>query len=169
MDRLDFWLVLATIIIACCALLVSILSAAATRKHNRLSVKPILAISTSIVDTPDKKGIYLLNCGFGPAIIRSFEVSFGGVPTNADSVDKLNLEMTKCLNRPKTKFRYSLFNDGDPIQAGERIALFALGPSEYLSEIGEEEKAKFVMGVRGLHWKIKYNLDPWHKKCVKLI
>ncbi len=71
-------------------------------------------------------------------------------------MDKLNFEMWECLNHPKTKFRYSLFNNGDPIQAGERIALFALGPSEYLSDIGQEEKDKFVKGVRKLHWKIKY-------------
>ncbi len=49
-----------------------------------------------------------------------------------------------------------MFNKGDPIQAGERNELFALGPNEYLSELETEDKAKFFQGKSKLSWKIKY-------------
>lgn len=145
-----------SLFVATVALVTAIWSAAVTRKHNRLSVKPLLAISESIADKEGSKGMYLINCGFGPAIIRSFEVFFEDEKILADSVENLNLEIKKHLNQPKSYFRYSLFNDGDPIQTGEKNELFALGPNDFYSDLEQEEKAKFVRGVRNLNWKIEY-------------
>ena len=114
----------------------------------------LVNITESFADTENSKGIYLMNYGFGPAIIRSFEVFFDGIKINTDSVKNMNLEIKEHFHHPKIDFLYSTFYKGDPIQAGERIELFALGPMEYLSELEPEDRTKFVQSVPKLSWKI---------------
>lgn len=65
---------ISSIIIALCALGISIWQAILTRKHNKLSFKPHL---TSWTHKNTQKGFYaieIINNGLGPAIIESFSV-----------------------------------------------------------------------------------------------
>ncbi|MFH7524075.1 hypothetical protein AB2J22_01915 [Aeromonas sp. A5] len=45
-----------------------------TKEHNRLSVKPILQLTPMVGGSDKRYGLYLSNVGFGPAIIKGFEV-----------------------------------------------------------------------------------------------
>jgi hypothetical protein len=45
-----------------------------TKEHNRLSVKPILQLTPMAEGDGKRNGLYLSNVGFGPAIIKGFEV-----------------------------------------------------------------------------------------------
>ena len=61
------------LVIAILALVIAILSAYATRVHNRLSVRPYLHINRSFSD--NKFRVYVRNSGTGPAIIRTVEAT----------------------------------------------------------------------------------------------
>jgi len=66
-------------IIALCALFLTIYQSYLQRKHNRLSVKPRLSTTTEFTYT-DNMLIYkahLINCGLGPAVIKSFNIVHG--------------------------------------------------------------------------------------------
>lgn len=55
-------------IIAVASLAVSIYEGRATRRHNRLSVRPFLRLATTF-RTGDTAGLLLTNAGLGPAVI----------------------------------------------------------------------------------------------------
>lgn len=75
----------AALLVSICALFLTINQSLATRKHNRLTVRPHL---TSFVDQradTERKGITtikatLSNNGLGPAIVKEFELLLDGAP-----------------------------------------------------------------------------------------
>ncbi|MBU2514552.1 hypothetical protein KJ966_24770 [bacterium] len=78
----DKVLAISTTVIALVAVVVSIWQGIETRKHNRLSVKPILDLVYVNKYEPEKTypGIYLENYGVGPAIIKEVIVKLDGKP-----------------------------------------------------------------------------------------
>jgi len=61
---------LAGVVVAGCALVATIWQGALTRKHNRLSVRPVLTLYRE-----EQNGkIYIKNNGTGPALIREYKV-----------------------------------------------------------------------------------------------
>jgi hypothetical protein len=68
----------AGVVISFLALAVAVYSAYATRKHNRLSVRPHIGIS--FVANDKGAGWVLSSNGAGPAIVNSFEVTVDGKP-----------------------------------------------------------------------------------------
>lgn len=84
----------AALLVAICALFLTISQSRATREHNRLTVKPHLTSFTERVADPERKGVVrvratLSNNGLGPAIIRNFEPLFADRPINAADADGL--------------------------------------------------------------------------------
>ncbi len=74
----------ATLIVAICALVVTVWQGVVTRKHNRLSVTPVLTLYRREID-----GIIAVkNNGTGPALIISQEVYFKGEPLDEDAFQK---------------------------------------------------------------------------------
>ena len=65
---------ISAIFIALSSLIVAIWQNILTRKHNKLSVKPLICIDYHFTDDEELNGIYLDNTGLGPAIIKSFRV-----------------------------------------------------------------------------------------------
>ncbi len=97
-----------------------------TRRHNRLSVKPILII-TRVTVTGEKANILIKNTGVGPAIICYIKFIVDGV------VIEQNLsEPTNAENRPANVVvkKIGLLT--------ERYRLFEFFPQESLS-VGEEQ------------------------------
>ena len=78
---------ISTIVIACIALGISIWQGWATRLHNKLSVKPLLDITTFYSETEPFIGVVVENHGVGPAIIKDFIVYIDGQPAIVDSVE----------------------------------------------------------------------------------
>ncbi len=67
-----------TVIIAVAALFVVVWQTWATRKHNRLSVKPLLDINQVVRKADSTVRLDLENNGVGPAIIKELEVLIDG-------------------------------------------------------------------------------------------
>ena len=59
-----------TLVIALCALAATIWQAAISRRHNKLSVRPVLTLYRQDIDGV----IYVKNNGSGPAIVKAYEV-----------------------------------------------------------------------------------------------
>ena len=66
---------LASILIALCAMFLTLWEGREVRRHNRLSVTPILRPYVDLLDSG--AGIFLENIGFGPATIREFVYVIG--------------------------------------------------------------------------------------------
>lgn len=90
----DRWIAFSAVIVALCALIVSVHEGRATREHDRLSVKPYLEIDFDYTDKG--AGFLLLNEGLGPAVIRSFVVHVDGKPQRTwhTATDALGLPKT---------------------------------------------------------------------------
>ena len=74
-----------TLIIALCALAATIWQAAIARKHNKLSVRPVLTLYRHDIDG----FIHVRNNGSGPAIIRVYEIWKSGVLVEEDQLPNL--------------------------------------------------------------------------------
>jgi hypothetical protein len=74
----------ATLVVAVCALAVTVWQGVVTRKHNRLSVTPVLTLYRREIDGV----ITLKNNGTGPALIVSQEIYFRGEPLEEESFQK---------------------------------------------------------------------------------
>lgn len=84
----------AALLVSICALFLTISQAMATRKHNRLTVRPHLATYTDNSADPERKNVRIIkvgirNSGLGPAIIKTFEPLLDGKPLKADEPDDL--------------------------------------------------------------------------------
>jgi hypothetical protein len=80
---------IATVIIALCAVFLTIYQIYATRKHNRLGVRPLLKIGWTTDENID--GVWLKNLGLGPAIITNFSIKHKGkTTTTKDLADYLH-------------------------------------------------------------------------------
>lgn len=88
----------ANTVIAICGVVITVASlnvsayvAWATRKHNRLSVRPLLGLTTTF-PVGATAGLRLTNSGLGPARIISSQLTFGGEQfgeVNKPNVDEL--------------------------------------------------------------------------------
>lgn len=92
----------AALFVSICALFLTINQSMATRRHNRLTVKPHLTSFTERVADSERNGIVLVkatlsNNGLGPAIIKSFEPLFDGLSIKASDPDELAEFVQKTL------------------------------------------------------------------------
>lgn len=74
-----------TLVIALCALAATIWQAAISRRHNKLSVRPVLTLYRRDIDGV----IYVRNNGSGPAIIKSYEIWKNGALVDEEHLPKL--------------------------------------------------------------------------------
>ncbi len=88
MTDAEFIISISTIVIACAAVGISVWQGWATRHHNKLSVKPILEIHISTTSDGPLMGVWVENCGTGPAIIKDMIVYLDGQPTKVDNQEK---------------------------------------------------------------------------------
>jgi hypothetical protein len=83
MDTTEILIQGATAIIAVAALGVAVYEGRSTRKHNRLSVVPRLAITHHLLGSKGRLGISVLNTGLGPAIIERCDIMVDGERVNS--------------------------------------------------------------------------------------
>jgi hypothetical protein len=121
------------LIVAILALVTAVLSAYATRVHNRLSVKPLLNISLDFSE--GKVGLKVKNCGVGPAIIKTIQVRFQNELFDGSKMDwgvKIGNEYKAVLSKENKselltemdKTFYSIYMPGDIITANESYYLY---------------------------------------------
>lgn len=109
--------------IAVCALALTAYEGCATRRHNRLSVRPFLY--TSFNYDKEGSGWYLYNKGVGPAFIRWGEVRFDGKPVRdwAELISGLGV-------RSYTHFEFSMPNGAYEANRTNRLLWLPIGPAE---------------------------------------
>ena len=71
---LSYVIMIVTVIIAIAAVGVSVWEGIENRRHNRLFCKPYLMFNTNVSILSPEVGIFVENCGFGPALVRNFEI-----------------------------------------------------------------------------------------------
>lgn len=121
---------------AVCAGIVTLCEIHATRKHNRLSVKPFLTDHTYTVYTNNgaTESFELTNNGLGPALIKKFEVIMDGVPLQYKDEDGLQEQIQKFL--PAGKITHiKIFTNLSAIPANEKNLILQIAvPSSDVSK-----------------------------------
>ncbi len=92
------------------------------RRHNRYSVRPILNIEESMIDTI--RTFKLVNNGLGPAIIDEFKVIAGDSSWDSEAVNPWNELVGYKGLRPKVKWMWYYGKDGT-VKMDERTDIFA--------------------------------------------
>ena len=93
---------IASIVIASCAVIVSVWHGWVTRKHNKLSCKPHL---TTWNYSAEKEGCYaveLMNNGLGPALIKEFLIKVDGKVIHGEGSKVIE----KALKTARAQFGY---------------------------------------------------------------
>lgn len=143
----------ASIIIACCALGLTIWQARITRKHNRLSVTPLLNVtkSRSMDDDEPYFALKLRNQGTGPAVIKSYSLLYKGKEVPVDKSTKY-IDFIESLSK-EFEFKYSRLGAGYPIASGQEIRLLSI----YLSELDSDIKNTVDEFARDIKVSIEYH------------
>ena len=96
----------ASVVVAICAtviavlsLAVSVLEARATRRHNRISVRPFLELRIGLPEGRTA-GLQLINAGLGPATITGTALTLDGEPLGEFSEASVNLLRSQLSVRP---------------------------------------------------------------------
>ena len=105
----------ASIVVAICATVIAVLSVAvsvdearATRRHNRITVRPFLELRVGLPQG-GKAGLQLINAGLGPAAITRTVVSLDGQSLGEYGEESVNVLRSKLSVRPSAvTFRKTL-------------------------------------------------------------
>ncbi len=113
---------IATVVIAVAAVAVGIWQSLAARKHNRLSVRPLLVTEVNCDTTLRGFGVWIANKGVGPATVTDFRVLVDGKDETASPPNRWRQALiTLDLNYPFVQ-HFSL-QTGTAISPGERLPL----------------------------------------------
>lgn len=122
---------LASSVVAIAALLVAVGEARTNRKHNRLTVRPILRGDWQAMPGPLR--VLLRNAGYGPGIVTSVYVKAGGLlitlpfPESLEAaIKKLDVELQPTGNAPLP---------GTALAPGEELVLLAFARTEQNSNL----------------------------------
>lgn len=94
-----------SVVIAVCALGLTVWQAAITRRHNRLSVTPHLTTWTQSEQVTGRYSVEILNNGIGPALIKSFSVQVDGQPIGGEGPEPIEKALKVLF--PQYSFRSS--------------------------------------------------------------
>ena len=114
-----------TIFVAVVALFVAIWQAHAIRVHNRLSVKPHLGFIRDVNDINKEGKLIIENKGFGPAIIKGFEVQVDGKEISQHDINTLSQKVHEFDQNFKVRF-FSELGVDQAIGAGEHRELLII-------------------------------------------
>ncbi|MFH4465001.1 hypothetical protein [Vibrio diabolicus] len=120
----DRILSISAIVVALCAVFVSIWQGLVTREHNRKSLLPYITSSQVISGKEGESGIYISNGGVGPAFIKSAEIEANGksfdlsVYSWPGIYEHLGIQ-GKC-------FREAFFKTGSVILSRDHVQLLAI-------------------------------------------
>ena len=119
----DRILSISAILIAFCAVCVSIWQGAATREHNRLSLAPFITSAPMLTGIDEKNGIYVSNDGTGTAFIKKAYVIANGKPF--DLTKNSWPKIYKHLSIKNLCHSESWFKVGAALKSGESIKILA--------------------------------------------
>ncbi len=144
------------VLVAVVALVAAIVEGRAARKHNRLSVRPLLRI-----DCYENEGISLHNTGAGPAILQEFLVFADGrqVEATDDSPAALvaaeAVGLWSLLPQPQPdEDQLSAYTPdvGDSLMAQERFNLLGIN----ILPVEREDRAAVFAALQRITFRIRY-------------
>jgi hypothetical protein len=140
-----------SVVVAVASLAVSAYVARATRKHNRISVQPVLGFRTTY-STEDDSGLLLVNSGLGPAKVKKSVLTYDGVEFgefNKSNVDKFRSYVKE--RDPLSVWPNATTLGGEPLlDTDYRQFLLRIGPCD------ESELDRFYEVIEGLKLEIWY-------------
>jgi len=98
-------------VIAVVSLAVSVYEARATRRHNRISVRPFLELRVGL-SQGRTAGLQLINAGLGPAVITRTALTLDGQPLGEFSESSVNVLRSNLSVRPAA----APARPGDPLR-----------------------------------------------------
>ena len=139
-----------SVVIAVASLAVSAYVAWATRKHNRLSVQPMLEFRTAYPGD-DMSGLLLINSGLGPARIKRSWLTYDGVQFGEFNESNVG-EFRRYLKEHDRSIRpHATTLGGQPVlDTNYRQFLLGIDPCD------ESELAMFIQVIKGLKLKLWY-------------
>lgn len=148
-----------SVVIAVASLAVSAYVAWATRKHNRLSVQPVLGFRTTY-SADDISGLLLINSGLGPAKIIKTWLTYDGVQFEEFNESNVNKFRSYLKEHDRSVRPHATTLGGQQIlDTDYRQFLFGIGPRD-LSELDKPRQVieldKFRQVIDGLKLEIWY-------------
>lgn len=141
---------ISTVIIAVTAILFTWWQILILKKHNRLSVVPILDIEMNLI--PNNELDYrIINFGIGVAAIKKIEIIIDGNRHTIDTSQKVN-EILKILNINDIGIDAAIIHSEAYIKPGGYLKLF----SYFKDNQNETEIIKFINAMRNFQIEIKY-------------
>jgi hypothetical protein len=137
---------IAATFIAVLALVGSLFEAAETRRHNRLSVKPVLSFETEVAQDDTVQTIRLKNLGTGPAIIKSFSVYANDKPVQKLGNDPWG-SVIESLNLADIAFKYFWYSPGDVIGINEEKSVLTIKEEDYEKSDNKQVWAKAISRI----------------------
>jgi hypothetical protein len=140
---------LLAVLVGFLSIILTVITIHSNRKHNRLSVKPLLRIDR-IISTGSDVAISLLNSGVGPAIIKSINIKVDGtiLPQTQDIWD---VALNKVVSQ-KYNVRIYSPSSGNSFSSGESHALYTI-PS---SELNEQDYPILLDAFQKISFEIIY-------------
>jgi hypothetical protein len=144
------WAGVAAVFVAALALGVSIWEGVASRRHNRLSVRPAL-VMLSHMHGRRELCVLLRNAGFGPAVIQSFLVEvLGDDGRPVTLTNPLDLRLNPGLGAHAA---YGIVHPGDVIAAQSEVALIQFDDSV---AFGSPEHRDALKKLKRIVFRIRY-------------
>lgn len=117
---------ISSVVIAMCAVLISIWHGIETRRHNRLSVMPHLTTWTYSSDEKQTYTVELINNGIGPALIESFEIYVDGKLISGVGTGPIKKALKILFPNCNYEARHSFVAKGYSMAPNERCEIAAI-------------------------------------------
>lgn len=175
-DPSAFGLDAAAVVVALCALYLTVQSNKTTREHNKLSVKPRLTTETSTNRTTYLDGsthtvefrMTLTNVGLGPAVVKSSQVMLDGAPLPVESTDDIQPLLERVFPGVQLGSSAAFFklNKEHAVQVGKEVELVSFVVMNPSSDFDKELK-RFSIRIcheslygETLHYDTRDHLQP---------
>ena len=149
--KIEIIISIATSIIAITAVAVAVWQGVLTRRHNKLSVRPILNFKIGSSKALDFVGIRLVNDGFGPAIVESINLFIGNEFVGKSKYD-VWVTILRKLNISKSPFLFNSISEKHPISSGQSLNLIYLDSAR----ITEQDIQHFKLLKKMLKVSVNY-------------
>jgi hypothetical protein len=151
----------ASIVVAICATVIAVLSLAvsvgearATRRHNRITVRPFLELRVDLRQD-GKAGLQLINAGLGPAAITRTVLSLDGQSLGEYGEESVNVLRSKLSVRPSAvTFRKTL------LAADYDQFLLSIGPFDRAKHVEFAELLRHRLGLE-IHYESLYGGEDY--------
>ena len=143
---------LTSILIAVCALILTVIQSIQNRKHNRLSVKPILEVNHHRLFT--ERSIVIKNVGLGPAVINKCNLLIDGI--EREITENIWDEFLSTINLPKLKFQFYSIAGHTTFEPGQMEKLLYINCSSLSNDILDEidlnlKRISFIIKYRSVY------------------